>query len=203
MAKIWTCLLVLLLAGNGAAMAQQQVGDSDTMWMVYLDPVKVTTERQWANDTVRYRYNQMKYYVKTILPYLNEATKLFAELDAKINQPGLSKKDRREFVNTREGILKNKFEKEIKALNETQGVLLVKLIGRQTGVNIYSMLQEFKNPFTAIKWQTWAKINGFNLNKRYDPNDEPTLEHIMESLGYPLPEKIYGRKDDVTLSGGS
>ena len=72
-------------------------------------------------------------------------------------------------------------------LNETQGMLLVKLIGRQTGVNIYSMLQEFKNPLTAVRWQTWARLNGFNLNKRYNPDDEPQLERIMEHLGYPLP----------------
>jgi len=155
--------------------------------MVVLDRVDVTAERKWENDTVRYHYNQTKYYVKTILPYLQEATRLFSELDAKVNDPHTSKKERRQFVNAKEDELHNKFEKEVKGLNETQGVLLVKLIGRQTGVNIYSMLGEFKNPFTALRWQAWARLNGFNLNKKYDPNDEPMLEHIMESLGYPLP----------------
>lgn len=196
-------MLLLLSLDGYSAFAQQQAVDTDTMWMVYLREVNVSGERKWTNDTVRYRYNQMKYYVKTILPYLNEATKLFTELDAKVNQPGVSRKERKAFVSSREEILKNRFEKDIKALNETQGVLLVKLIGRQTGVNIYSMLQEFKNPFTAIKWQAWAKVNGFNLNKKYDPADEPVLERIMESLGYQLPEKIYGRQNDSSLMNGS
>jgi hypothetical protein len=169
------------------AYAQQQAPASDTVWTVMMDKVDVTATRNWENDTVRYHYNQMKYYIKTILPYLNEATRLFSELDAKVNDPDISKKERKAFVNTKEDELRDKFEKEVKKLNETQGVLLVKLIGRQTGVNIYSMLNEFKNPFTAIRWQAWAKFNGFNLNRKYDPNDDPMMEHIMESLGYPLP----------------
>ena len=159
----------------------------DTQLHVTMHPVLVSSERQWANDTIRYKYNQMKYYVTTILPYLEQAVRLFNELDAKINDPNVSKKERKAFVNTKEDELRVKFEDEVKKLNETQGMLLVKLIGRQTGVNIYSMLQEFKNPLTAVRWQTWARLNGFNLNKRYNPDDEPQLERIMEHLGYPLP----------------
>ena len=182
-------LLYISFAIAGLAPGQKTYAQeaNDTVLMVMMDRVDVTAGRKWENDTVRYRYNQTKHYVETILPYLKEATRLFHELDMKVNDPDVSRKERRHFVNTKEDELRDKFEKEVKKLNETQGVLLVKLVGRQTGVNIYSMLNEFKNPFTAIRWQAWAKLNGFNLNRKYDPNDEPMLEHIMESLGYPLP----------------
>lgn len=165
--------------------------------MVKLPTVNVTGDRNWENDTVRYHYNQTKYYIKTILPYLIAATKFFHELDEKVNDPNISKRERKAFVSTKEDELHDRFEKDIKNLNETQGVLLIKLIGRQTGVNIYSMLQEFKNPFTAIRWQTWARLNGFNLNRKYDPGEEPMLEHIMESLGYPLPD-FYNKTGPAT-----
>lgn len=178
-------LLALLMIAAGVGFAQEQ--EQDTVWMVHMKPVDVKTTRNWKNDTVRYRYNQTKYYVTTILPYLNSATKLFSELDAKVKDPDVSKKQRRQFVNAKEDELRTKFENEIEALNTTQGILLIKLIARQTGVNIYNMLGEFKNPVTAIKWQAWARLNGHNLNKTYDPLDEPMLEHIMESLDYPLP----------------
>jgi hypothetical protein len=174
---------------------------NDTTLVIRLDTVNVTAGRQWQNDVTRYKYNQMKFYVTTILPYLNEATKLFKELDQKVNDKSIRKKERKAFVNSKEQELREHFEDEVKKLNETQGVLLVKLIGRQTGVNIYSMLNEFKNPLTAIKWQTWSRINGFNLNKRYDPDEEPMLEHIMESLNYPLPP-VYGEREQVVLKEG-
>ncbi len=179
-------LAIVLVAGllliSGAAQAQ-----ADTMLLVKLPNVDVRRERIWDNDHDRYRYNQTKYYVTTILPYLNAATRLFHEIDQKVNDGSISKKERRRFIESKEDEMRDRFENEVKELNTTQGVLLIKLIARQTGVNVYSILQEFKNPMTAIKWQTWARVNGHNLNKRYNPGEEPMLEHIMESLDYPLP----------------
>jgi len=159
---------------------------SDTVYAIA--PLKeVDVKARWKNDTERYHYNQMKFYVTTILPYLNASTRLFNDVNAKVSDPNLSRRDKRQYINTREDEMRSQFEDKVKQLNVTQGKLLVKLIARQTNVNIYSILQEFKNPFTAIKWQTWARFNGMNLDRKYDPNEEPDLENIMEELGYPLP----------------
>lgn len=200
--RIISIFILFFLLGGATAFAQgKTMKHNDTTLVIRLDTVNVTAGRQWQSDVTRYKYNQMKFYVTTILPYLNEATKLFKELDQKVNDKSIRKKERKAFVNSKEQELREHFEDEVKKLNETQGVLLVKLIGRQTGVNIYSMLNEFKNPLTAIKWQTWSRINGFNLNKRYDPDEEPMLEHIMESLDYPLPP-VYGEREQVVLKEG-
>ncbi|WP_345082848.1 DUF4294 domain-containing protein [Nemorincola caseinilytica] len=153
---------------------------------VYMLPEARVTEK-FKNDTDRYHYNQTKYYVTTILPYLDAATKLFREIDKKVNEPGISKRERKAYVNAREDEMRREFEDRVKQLNVTQGTLLVKLVTRQTELNIYKMLQEFKNPLTAVKWQAWARFNGLNLDKKYDPNEENMLELIMEDLGYPLP----------------
>lgn len=185
-------LLLASLATNRLA-AQE----ADTFMMVRLNEVEVKDARKWMNDTARYRFNQMRFYVQTILPYMEAATKTFSEVDTKIRQEGVDKKERKQFVHAKEAELRTQFEDRVKALNETQGVLLIKLIARQTGVNIYSILNEFKNPFTAIKWQTWAKLNGFNLNKKYNPDDEPLLEQVMLSLGYDLPA-FYDTKETAT-----
>ncbi|MBL7690953.1 MAG: DUF4294 domain-containing protein [Flavipsychrobacter sp.] len=155
----------------------------DTIYM--LPEVKVTA--QFLNDTDRYRYNQMKFYVTTILPYLDAATKVFKEINAKVNEEGVSRKERKQFVHSREEEMRSSFEEKVKQLNVTQGTLLVKLIARQTEVNLYNILQEFKNPLTAVKWQAWARLNGMNLDRKYQPDEEKDLENIMEELGYPLP----------------
>ena len=159
----------------------------DTLWTLKLKEVEIKDTRKWANDTQHYYFNQTKYYVQTILPYLDAATKLFNEMNSTIANEDLRKKERRRYINIKEDQIRMEFEDKIKSLNETQGLLLVKLIARQTGVNIYSMLNEFKSPFYAIKWLTWAKFNGFNLNRKYNPTNEPLLEDVMISLGYPLP----------------
>jgi hypothetical protein len=187
--------LGMIVAGSTTAFAQN---GPDTVLMVKLPTVKVSAERKWDNDTVRYQYNQTKYYITTILPYLNAATQLYGEFEQRSQDPGFKKKERKAFLNAKEEELRLRYEDEFTKINETQGALLMKLIARQTGANVYSMLQDYKSGFTAIKWQTWAKINGFNLNKRYNPDEEPMLEHIMDNLGYPLPS-FYGERDRTVL----
>mgnify|MGYP003881190631 FL=1 len=127
----------------------------------------------------------MKYYVTTVMPYVREAVTLYNDLETKTED--ISRKERRAYVRKREDELRERFDAEIKALNETQGVLMVKLIARQTGVNIYDMMAEYKNVLAATKWQGWARLHGFNLNRRYNPDENIMLENIMEGLGYPLP----------------
>lgn len=176
--------LVFMLCVSCCALAQG-ANQQPTDTVVQLKEVKVIAP--WKNDTERYHYNQMKYYVTTILPYLNAATKLFTEINDKFEGAELTRKERKAFISSKEDDVRTQFEENIRSLNITQGVLLIKLIGRQTGVNIYKMLSEFKNPLAAIKWQAWGSLNGINLNRKYDPADEPELENIMEELGYPLP----------------
>jgi hypothetical protein len=176
--------VILLWSVTGWSQTNQVINtNADTAFM--LPEVRVTA--QFLNDTDRYRYNQMKFYVTTVLPYLNAATKLFKEVNIKVNEPGITRKERKRYVSTREDEMRTEFEDKIKELNTTQGTLLVKLIARQTELNIYKMLNEFKNPLTAIKWQTWARFNGLNLDRKYHPEEEKDLENIMYELGYPLP----------------
>jgi len=177
-------LIIIAMLLSIRSFGQGNVGlQVDTIYM--LPEVKVTA--QFLNDTDRYRYNQMKFYVTTILPYLDAATKVFKEINAKVNEEGVSRKERKQFVHSREEEMRSSFEEKVKQLNVTQGTLLVKLIARQTEVNLYNILQEFKNPLTAVKWQAWARLNGMNLDRKYQPDEEKDLENIMEELGYPLP----------------
>jgi hypothetical protein len=180
MKKILAVLILLYTSLPARSIAQV-----DTIYTARLQEVEIN--ERWKNDTARYRYNQLKHYVKTVMPYVNAATKLFLEIDAKLEEPGLSRSEKRKFINAREDAMRDQFEDKVKALNTTQGALLMKLIARQTGVNIYHILTEFKNPVTAVKWQAWARLNGANINRKYHPEEEAMLERIMEELGYPLP----------------
>lgn len=192
MAKAKLVFIVLLFVSS-AALAQNE----DTLIVYKLPQVNVNSTRNWSNDTVRYRYNQMKYYVTTILPYLDAADKVMAGLDKQEHDPSVSKRQRKNYLDEQEQIIHQRFDAEISKLNETQGVLLIKLIARQSATNIYGKLSEYKSTLYALRWQAWAKLHGFNLNRRYNPDDEPMLEHIMVSLGYPLPA-AYGDKEPVT-----
>jgi hypothetical protein len=182
-------LLFLLLSLSGfadnAMYAQKQ--SLDTQWHFTMQPVEITAAREWANDTVQYKYNQMKYYITTVLPYVHAATALHNELALKTGQEDIKRKERRQFVNMREQQLKEQYGAEVKELNVTQGALMIKLIARQTGANLYDMLKEYKGQVFAAKWLAWSKLNGFSIGRKYNPDDNIMMENIMEDLGYPLP----------------
>lgn len=180
-------LFLILLCVMGAMAAKAQTNQEvDTIYVAQLKEVNI--RGRWMNDADRYRYNQMKHYVKLILPYLDASTRLFNDLNAHASDPKLSHRERRQYINSKEDEMRDQFEDRIKNLNVTQGVLLVKLISRQTNLNLYEGIKEFKNQIVAAKWQLWAQVNGMNLNKQYKPEDEPDLENIMYELGYPLPQ---------------
>jgi hypothetical protein len=188
-------IVIALLLNTALAHAQStpQQKDDSVRYNCTLKETRITA--RWLNDTDRYHYNQMKFYVTTVLPYVNAATRLFKEVNAKVNEPGLSKRDRKQYINDKEDQVRTEFEDKIKSLNTTQGVLLIKLIARQTDMNIYKTLLEFKNPLTAVKWQMWARVNGLNLDRRYRPEEERDLENIMDELGYPLPASYASNPD--------
>ena len=178
-------LAMFLAATTTRAQFQPVAQPPDTIMVIHLDNYDATATRKWANDTARYRYNQMRYYVISVLPYVNAATTLFIDINNKL-ATGIRGAEKRRYIAQQEGAMRDRFEDKVKKLNETQGVLLIKLIQRQTGLNIYAILQETKGALPALKYQTWARLNGLNLSRRYHPEDEPDLERIMDNLGYPL-----------------
>ncbi len=180
MKRIFLLPAVLLLLST-ASRAQEV----DTIYRVNLPTYNLRDTRLWADWHDRYRYNQMRYYVTTVMPYVLEATQIFNQLNEEL--PGLRGQARRSYVRRQEALVRTRFEEKIEALNETQGVLLIKLVTRQTGLNLFQQIQDFKGTFAALKWQGWARLHGFNLNRKYHPEEEPDLEHIMNGLGYPLP----------------
>ncbi len=155
---------------------------------IQLNEAVIVSTRLFANDTMRYHYNQMKYYVKIILPYVDTAVSMFREIDA--TTADMSNRKRRIYIRSKEKEIKIHFEDRLSSLNITQGRLLVKLINRQLSVNCYDIVRELKNPITAAYYQSIARLNGINLNEEYDPEENRDLEMIMRNLGYDRPEKI-------------
>ncbi len=185
-------LAALLLPVCIQSQAQQGILVPDTAILWRIPETEVKSTQLWDNDTSRYRYNQLKHYVTSILPYLNAATATVSELDAKLGS--LHGSERRRFIAAKDRALREQFEDRVKSLNVTQGVLLIKLIGRQTGANLYDIIRETKGGVTALKWQGWARLHGHNIARLYDPAADPQLERVMRSLGYELPA-FYAQAD--------
>lgn len=179
---------LLLVVAYSQCMAQQLFPTISNdkkdppVYHIQLNEAVVVAHYEFANDTARYRYNQMKHYVKIVLPYANEAIRIFYDIEQET--ASMNKKNRRKYIKSKEQEIKVNFEDKLSSLNITQGRLLVKLINRQLKTNCYKIVKELKNPITAAYYQSWAKLNGIDLNDDYNPENEPELERIMRALGY-------------------
>ncbi|MEZ5047760.1 MAG: DUF4294 domain-containing protein [Chitinophagaceae bacterium] len=179
-------LFISFILFSNTLVAQQSfplVNNEDSpSYHVRLNEAVIVDKRIFENDTMRYNYNQMKYYIKTVMPYVNVATIMFKDIQDKTSS--MNRRDRKAYIKSKEGEIKVNFEDQLKKLNITQGKYLIKLINRQTKINCYQIVRELKNPISAAYYQSWAKLNGINLNEAYDPEKEHEMERIMRSLGY-------------------
>ena len=74
----------------------------------------------------------------------------------------------------------DQFEKDLRNMTVSEGVILVKLIDRQTGATGYELLRSMKGKFSAFMWQSVARVFGQNLKDDYDMNGEDVwIENIV------------------------
>ena len=120
----------------------------------------------------------MIHNIKKAYPYAQVAGVKLKELDDHLLTLN-SEKEQKEYINQAEKEIMNQFEKQVKKLTITQGIILVKLIDRETGRTSYQVIKELKGGFTAFFWQGIARIFGNNLKTEYDPLDQ---DKIMEDI---------------------
>jgi hypothetical protein len=188
--KIFALASVLALAGNGNAQQalasdimtapqngyrlRAEVINGDTVPVMDLDNVYVTTEFVFKNVKQYEMWTRTKFNVKKVYPYAILAAAKLKEYDrelAKIED----EKSRKKYIRICEKDLRSEFEDELKGLSFSQGKVLMKLIDRETGKTTYQIVKQLRGGFEAAMWQTVARIFGHNMKTEYDGRLEDVL----------------------------
>jgi len=170
------------LLGVTTAKAQQLFPIYQDTNRIRLNEVVIIDENKFGNDTLRYRYNQMRHYVKMILPYADKAVKMFHEIE--LETANMSPRQKRRFVKGRQHEIKVNFEDRLRSLNRTQGSYLVKAINRNLGTSVFSILKRYNKPLKAYYYRSLGGIYGIDLDEEYDPKKNKNFERIMKRFGY-------------------
>jgi hypothetical protein len=93
-----------------------------------------------------------------------------------------TKRAKDKYIKQHEKALKEDFEKQLENLSVTQGLLLMKLIHRETGSTTYEILKKYRGSAKAMMWQTFAKFYGSDTKGTYDPLEDYQIEYIIRSL---------------------
>ena len=153
--------------------------DQDTLPVFELPEVSIYQRRDFEYLYLKRRYRRMIRNVKKAYPYAKIAGVMLKELDDHLVTLD-SEKEQKDYIQQAEKEIMDQFEKEVKRLTITQGIILVKLIDRETGRSSYQVIKDLKGSITAFFWQGIARIFGNNLKTEYDPEEQDKIiEHIV------------------------
>lgn len=92
-------------------------------------------------------------------------------------------RERRKIMKIAEKEINEKYGGDLKKLTFSQGKILIKLIDRETGDSSYGLVQELRGNFTAFFYQAFARLWGYNLKTKYDPDGEDRqIETIVRMI---------------------
>lgn len=164
---------------DNSVVTRAVVEGADTIPIIELPEVRVYERRDFEYLYLKRRYRRMIRNIKKAYPYAQIAGVKLKELDDHLATLD-SEKEQKAYINQAEKEIMDQFEKQVKRLTVTQGIILVKLIDRETGRTSYQVIKELKGGFTAFFWQGIARIFGNNLKTEYDPeNQDKVMEDIV------------------------
>lgn len=150
------------------------IQNGDTIPYIELPTINFYAPRVFANRIEEAKYQRLVRNVKRVYPYARLAGIKFEEYGEMLAQIDSDAEKRRKSKVIEEEI-KAEFEGELRRLTISQGHILIKLIDRETKHTSYDVLRDFRGNFTAVFWQSFGRIFGYNLKTEYDPYGEDKL----------------------------
>ncbi len=176
-------VLILPVAGQTSPVLTRAILiDGDTVPIYVMNQVKIFGPIIFQNKTDAIRFTRLVRNVKKVYPYAKITGIKVKEFD-EIIKNAKNEKDRKEKMKAAEDELKAQFEDDVKNMTFKQGVLLIKLIDRETGNSSFELIKEFRGRFMASFYQTIGRLFGYNLKTTYDPEGEDKeVEKIVQMI---------------------
>ncbi len=181
--KTGTALIsALLLLASGTLCAAQNVRritgtpmyytveeNGDTVFHDTLDPVWIFPKGKKMNSADWRRYYKLVQNFNKVYPYALVGRKMMAQVDSTLAADVSRRSERNRYINDVERELFSIFEKDLRNMTISQGLLMMKLVDRECGMSAYSIIRTYENGFAANFWQLVAKLFSQDLKSRYDP----------------------------------
>ena len=158
--------------------------NGDTTLIVFLPEVNIDLMQRYLQITETNKGRRLANNVKTVYPYAKLAGAKMQEYDSILAHVS-DKSERSRLMRQAEKEISDQYTAELKNLTITQGLILVRLIDRETGNTSYQVVQELRGKVRAFFYQGFARLWGYNLKTEYDPHNNPEddeIETIMTLL---------------------
>ena len=158
------------------------VENGDTILYGSLPAVRIHGTRTFKNPKDADRYNKLVRNVKKVYPYAKLAGDLLNRYSAQLDTMK-SENEKKKYLKQVEAELKAKYMGVLSDFTITQGIILVKLVDRQTSRTSYEIVKDMRGGFSAFFWQQLAKMFDNNLKTKYDPyGADKQIEEIVDMI---------------------
>ncbi len=141
--------------------------DGDTVPMYYLKEVTIYSSGMLLTPKEIRQNAKLIRNVRLMRPYALEGKRRLDKLEVEI--AALPRKQRKAAIKEAERQLLAEYKGEISNYTFSQGLVLIKLIDRETNRSAYKIVGELRGSLRAGLYQTLAKLFGYNLKDTFDP----------------------------------
>jgi hypothetical protein len=174
--------LVMILPFTGIAQEHIVLGarviNGDTLPYINLNEVHIYSLKIPRSHRGKKRLTKLIRNVKKVYPYAKLAGEKLREYDVMLRNAN-NDRERRKLMKQVEKEINDEYGPQLRKLTFSQGRILIKLIDRETGETSYNLVQELRGNFTAFFYQAFARLWGYNLKSRYDPEGEDRQIEII------------------------
>jgi hypothetical protein len=134
-------------------------------------------------DKYMEEWTRLRNAVYVTYPYARTAGATINDINTHLTGVS-SKKQRKDYIKTREKELRAQFTEPLSNLSVYQGRILMKLINRQTGNNCFEIIKEYKGGMNARLYQTVAFFFGSSLKQDWDLTDKTDrqIENFVKEI---------------------
>ena len=159
--------------------------NGDTVFTEEIRPARIFARVPKQKGKEWRKYYKLIYNFNKVYPYALVGRKMMAQVDSTLDAEPLKRSERNRYIKSVERELFRIFEKDIRKMTISQGMVLLRLVDRECGMPPYDIVKTYEGEFAAGFWQVVAFLFDADLKKRYDPagkdKDIEELVKIWES----------------------
>jgi len=149
---------------------------------IELEEAVITGRRNFGGRFQAWRHQRLVYNVKRVYPYSLIVRSMLDEVNRNLDNYPDDKKKKAYLKQVEKDVFKE-YEGDMRKMTITQGMILIKLIDRETQNTSYELIKQYRSSVSATFWQGIARIFGTNLKTKYDPNGE---DYLIERIIYEI-----------------
>ena len=135
--------------------------------IVVLDTVHLYPPIEFKNDQERKKFDTITWRVRKVWPYVIQTQRIYEQNLAETK--GFTKKrEVRKYNRKKENLFMDQYKDELKQLSRKSGLVMVKLIHRQTNRTVFELIKDQKSGWSAFWWQAKAGLFELDLKAKLD-----------------------------------